>query len=158
MAFQIVIHLLISIMWMFLSETYTFASFSIGFLIGVILLTFLRRFLPDKLYLIRAYNILKLILIFLRELIHSNIEIVKLVYQREPDFEPGIFAYPTELTSNWEITLLANLITLTPGSLSVAISEDQKTIFVHAMNIEDQEEEIRSIKETFEKAIREVTK
>ncbi|HLS35434.1 MAG TPA: Na+/H+ antiporter subunit E [Bacillota bacterium] len=158
MAFQIIVHLLISVMWMFLSETYTLNSFLIGFLIGALLLTILRRFIPGKLYLLRVYSIIKLIIIFLRELILSNIEIVKLVYQKEPSFEPGVFAYPTELKSNWELTLLANLITLTPGSLSVAISEDNKTIFVHAMHVESVEDEIRSIKDTFEAAIREVTK
>jgi len=158
MAFQIVVHLLISIMWMFLVETYTIGSFLVGFLVGAILLFLLRRFIPGRLYLIRLLLILKLILIFIRELILSNIEIVKLVYKKEPTFEPGIFAYPTELTSDWELTLLANLITLTPGSLSVAISEDNKTIFIHAMNIENIEDEIKGIKDTFEHAIREVTK
>lgn len=158
MAFQIVVHLLISVMWMFLSETYTIGSFFVGFLIGAVLLTALRRFIPGRLYLVRVYHIVKLVLIFIRELILSNIEIVKLVYQRKPSFEPGIFAYPTNLKSDWEITLLANLITLTPGSLSVAISEDNKTIFVHAMHIENIEDEISGIKDTFEHAIREVTR
>lgn len=158
MAFQIVVHLLISVMWMFLSESYTLASFSVGFLVGGVLLILLRKFLPGKLYLIRVFNIIKLLLIFIRELILSNIEIVKLVYKPKPNFEPGIFAYPTDLKSNWELTLLANLITLTPGSLSVAFSEDNKTIFVHAMHIENVEDEIQSIKETFEHAIKEVTR
>lgn len=158
MAFQIIVHLLISIMWMFLSETYTFTSFAVGFLVGGILLILLRKFIPGKLYLIRLFSILKLLLIFIRELILSNIEIVKLVYKKRPNFEPGIFAYPTDLKSDWELTLLANLITLTPGSLSVAFSEDNKTIFVHAMHIENVEDEIESIKETFEAAIKEVTR
>src|SRR5690625_6640183 len=85
MAFQIIVHLLISVMWMFLSETYTLNSFLIGFLIGALLLTILRRFIPGKLYLLRVYSIIKLIIIFLRELILSNIEIVKLVYQKRSE-------------------------------------------------------------------------
>lgn len=158
MAFQIVIHLLITGMWMILNESYTFGSFLIGLLIGAILLITLQKFLPSDLYLKRIYYILKLLIIFLRELILSNIEIVKLVYQRKPTFEPGIFKYPLTLEKNWEITLLANLITLTPGTLSVAISEDQQTIYIHAMHIDTIEESISDIKNTFEKAIMEVTR
>src|SRR5690625_2663352 len=158
MAFQIVVNLVISFMWMFLSEYYTFSSYLFGYMIGAALLFLLNRFFPSRFYLYPIYRILILILIFIRELILSNISIVKLVYRRKPDFEPGIFAMPIEVTKNWEMTLLANLITLTPGTLTVAISEDQSTFFIHAMHIDDKEESIYEIKNTFEKAIMEVTR
>src|SRR5690625_8035580 len=122
MAVQIIVHLLISVMWMFLSETYTLNSFLIGFLIGALLLTILRRSIPGKLYLLRVYSIIKLIIIFLRELILSYIEIVKLVYLKEPSFELGVFAYLTALKSYFELTIIAILITITPGSFSFSIS------------------------------------
>ncbi|GAA0601917.1 Na+/H+ antiporter subunit E [Virgibacillus siamensis] len=158
MAFQILINLIIAVMWMFLSETFTAASFVTGYILGLGLLFLLNRFIPDTFYLKRVYKILMLIMLFIKELIISNIDIVKLVYNPKPEFEPGIFALPTELTSNWEITLLANLITLTPGTLSVAISEDNTHIYIHAMDIDDINDEISSIKDTFEKAIMEVTR
>ncbi|HLS22467.1 MAG TPA: Na+/H+ antiporter subunit E [Pseudogracilibacillus sp.] len=158
MAFQIVVNLFISFMWMFLSEAYTFQSFLFGYLIGAALLFMLNRFFPSRFYLYPIYRIIVLALIFIRELILSNISIVKLVYSRKPDFEPGIFEMPIEVTKNWEITLLANLITLTPGTLTVAISDDRKRFFIHAMDIDDKEESIHEIKNTFEKAIMEVTR
>lgn len=158
MPFQIVVNTIIAFMWMFLSESYTLPSFVFGYLLGIVLLLLLRRFIPKPFYLKRVYNIIKLILLFIKELILSNIDIIKLVYKRRPDVEPGIFALPTELKSAWEITLLANLISLTPGTLSIAISDDQSTIYIHAMHIDKVEEEIQSIKNTFEKAIMEVTK
>lgn len=73
-------------------------------------------------------------------------------------FEPGIFALPIEVEKDWEITLLSNLITLTPGTLTVAVSEDNTKLFIHAMHIDDIEDSINDIKNTFEKAIMEVTK
>ncbi|WP_164668537.1 Na+/H+ antiporter subunit E [Virgibacillus doumboii] len=158
MPFQIVINVIIAIMWMFLKESYSAASFITGYIIGILLLLLLNRFIPDTFYLDRVYKIIKLILLFIKELISSNIDIVKLVYKRKPEFEPGIFAMPTELKSNWEITLLANLITLTPGTLSVAVSHDNTHIYIHAMDIDDINESIYSIKNTFEKAISEVTR
>ncbi|HLR61092.1 MAG TPA: Na+/H+ antiporter subunit E [Lentibacillus sp.] len=158
MAFQIVVNLIIAVMWMLLSETYTVSSFISGYLLGILLLLLLNRFIPDTFYMKRAFKIAGLIILFIKELILSNIDIVKLAYARKPVFEPGIFALPTELTSNWEITLLANLISLTPGTLSVAVSRDNTHLYIHAMHIDDIDDEIKSIKNTFEKAIMEVTR
>lgn len=158
MAFQIVVNLLISFIWMFLSESYSLISFVWGYIVGLILLLILNRFFSGPFYLKRVYKIVVLLLIFIRELILSNLDIVKLVYQRQSDFEPGIFAMPLEVKSNWEITLLANLITLTPGTLSIALTDDNSHIFIHAMHIDDKEQSIHEIKNTFEKAIMEVTR
>ncbi|HZW67131.1 MAG TPA: Na+/H+ antiporter subunit E [Pseudogracilibacillus sp.] len=157
MTFQIVVNLIISFIWMFLSEAYTFQSFLFGYIIGAALLFMLNRFFTERFYLYPIYKVIILLLIFIRELILSNIDIVKLVYRPKPDFEPGIFELPIEVTKDWEITLLANLITLTPGTLTVAISDDRKRFFIHAMHIDNKEESIDEIKNTFEKAIMEVT-
>jgi|SRR5699024_1695542 len=158
MAFQIVVNLIISFMWMFLSESYTLLTFTLGYIVGIILLLVLNRFFAERFYLERFYKIILLFYIFIRELILSNIDVVKLVYAKNPNFEPGIFAMPIDVKKNWEITLLANLITLTPGTLSIAISDDNTIIFIHAMHIDEKEQSIYEIKNTFEKAIMEVTK
>jgi multicomponent Na+:H+ antiporter subunit E len=159
MALQIVFNFIIAFMWMFLNESYHFPTFLFGYVIGLLLLFVLQRFIPDSFYMKRVYRIVRLVLLFCKELLKSNWSIVKLVYKPNlKDIEPGIFALPTDLKSNWEITLLANLITLTPGTLSIAVSNDQSHIFIHAMDIPDVEKEITSIKETFEKAIMEVTR
>ncbi|SER73060.1 multicomponent Na+:H+ antiporter subunit E [Gracilibacillus ureilyticus] len=158
MPLQIILNLIIALMWMFLSESYHFPSFLTGFIIGALLLFLLRRFIPDAFYLYRVWKVLKLVFLFMKELLLSNIEIVKWVYRRGRDYNPGIFAMPTELRSNWEITMLTSLISLTPGTLSVAISDDNEVIYIHAMDIDDKEEAIHAIKDSFEKAIMEVTR
>lgn len=81
-----------------------------------------------------------------------------MVLRPKLDIRPGIFAMETKLTSDWEITLLANLITLTPGTLVVDVSPDNKTLYVHAVDIEDAEEAIEDIRGSFEKAIMEVSR
>jgi multicomponent Na+:H+ antiporter subunit E len=158
MAFQIVLNLIIAIIWMFLKESYSFSDFLLGFILGSWLLFLLRRFIPGEFYLKRVMAIVYLIFLFFKELILANIEVLKLVYKPKNKLEPGIFALPTELKTNWEITLLANLITLTPGTLSVCISNDNKLIYIHAVDISDVDGTIKQIKESFEKAIMEVTR
>ncbi|MCP3030392.1 Na+/H+ antiporter subunit E [Halobacillus sp. A1] len=158
MPYQIVLNIIIAVMWMFLSETYNFTTFLVGYLIGILMLVVLQRFIPDTFYMQRVFSVIKLILLFVRELLLSNIDIVKLVYKPKLDMKPGIFELPIDLKSNWEITLLANLISLTPGTLSLDVSEDYSKIYVHAMDIPDVEASVTEIKETFEKAIMEVTR
>ncbi|WP_156291141.1 Na+/H+ antiporter subunit E [Oceanobacillus salinisoli] len=158
MAFQIIINLIVGFLWMFLSESYTMPSFITGFIFGILLLFVLRRFIPGEFYFKKVLNILKLTLVFIKEVIVSNIDMLKYIYSPKKIAEPGIFSLPLDVKSNWEITILATLISLTPGTLSVAVSENNETLFIHAMNIEDVNESIRSIKDTFEKLIMEVTR
>jgi multicomponent Na+:H+ antiporter subunit E len=158
MTFQLILNLLIGVIWMFLSESYSFASFLVGFVIGAALLFLLNRFIPDSYYFKQVKAIGYLMFLFIKELIMANIEVLKWVYKPKLDFQPGIIALPIDVKKNWEITLLANLITLTPGTLSVDVSRDQRYIYIHAIDLPDVNQTIVGIKDTFEKAIREVTR
>jgi multicomponent Na+:H+ antiporter subunit E len=158
MTFQLLLNLLIGVIWMFLSESYSFASFLVGFVIGAALLFLLNRFIPDSFYFKQVKAIIYLIFLFIKELILANIEVLKWVYKPKLNFQPGIIALPIDVKKNWEITLLANLITLTPGTLSVDVSRDQRYIYIHAIDLPDVNQTIVGIKDSFEKAIREVTR
>lgn len=158
MAFQIVMNLIIAFMWMFLSETYTVSAFLFGYILGVLLLMLLDKIVPGKFYLNPLIKIIKLGLLFIKELFVSTIDIAKLVYTPHLNIEPGIFSYPLEVETAWEITLLSNLISLTPGTLTVAVANDNSKIYIHAMHIKTTDDSIQSIKDTFEKAIMEVTR
>jgi multicomponent Na+:H+ antiporter subunit E len=158
MTFQLILNLLIGVIWMFLSESYSFASFLVGFVIGAALLLLLDRFIPGSYYFKYVKAIFYLVFLFVKELILANLEVLKWVYKPKLDFQPGIIALPIDVKKNWEITLLANLITLTPGTLSVDVSRDQRFIYIHAIDLPDVNETIVGIKNSFEKAIREVTR
>jgi multicomponent Na+:H+ antiporter subunit E len=158
MAFQILLNVFLAFVWMFLTVSFNGASFLIGYLIGLLIIFILRRFFHSRFYLIPLFVIAKLVFIFLKELLLSNIAVVKIVLNRSLDIRPGIFALPTELEKDWEVTLLSLLITLTPGTLVLDISEDGRTLYVHALDVPDVKETIKAIKESFEKTIMEVSK
>src|SRR5690625_3487555 len=111
-----------------------------------------------RFYLHRVWAIIKLIMLFIIELIKANIDVIKIVLRPKLNNEPGIVAVTTRLESDAEITLLAALISLTPGTISMDFSEDSKTIYIHAIDVPDKEEMIEEIHDTFERAIMEVTK
>ncbi len=98
-------------------------------------------------------KVLALLLQFLRELIVSAVRVAWLVIQPKPRLRPAIIAYPLTVTTDAQITLLANMITLTPGTLSIDVSEDRKTLFIHAIDIESKEALVGAIAGGFETKI-----
>lgn len=156
MAVQILLNLLIALVWMFLNNSWSLASLIMGYVIGIGFLFALRRFFHQGFYLRKVWAIWKLLVLFMKELILSNIAVIKHIVQPKLNIRPGIFALETELITDWEITTLACLITLTPGTLTLEVSPDRSTLYIHAMDIEDAEALAESIKGTFEKAIMEV--
>lgn len=158
MAFQILLNVFLAFMWMFIKVSFDVTDFIKGYIFGLIIIFVFRRFFHSRFYLGRVIAVIKLFLLFLKELVLSNIAVLKVVLKPKLDMRPGIFALETVLTEDWEITVLSNLITLTPGTLVIAVSDDNKTLYIHAMDITDVEESISSIKNTFEKAILEVSR
>ncbi|MBD7908841.1 Na+/H+ antiporter subunit E [Sporosarcina gallistercoris] len=158
MAFQILLNFFIAITWVLITASFTPSTFVIGYIIGLLLLILTRRFYNGRLYLGRLWACVKLTSIFFKELILSNISVALLVLKPKLELQPMIFAMPTVLEKDWEITLLSSLITLTPGTIVVHVSDDQRTLYIHAIDVNDVEEAISSIKQSFEKAIMEVSR
>ncbi|MDT8861449.1 Na+/H+ antiporter subunit E [Alkalihalobacillus sp. MEB130] len=158
MAFQILLNIFIALIWAFLQNSYTGVDFLVGYVIGIFILFVLRRFLQFDFYFRRVWAFIKLTLLFFKELIMANIDVIKIVLSPKLDIQPGIIEVPTKLETEWELTLLASLISLTPGTLSMDFSDDNKYIYIHSIHVPDKEEMIRQIHNTFERAILEVTK
>lgn len=158
MVVQFLVNLLIAVIWMFLQDSYMMNTFIFGFMIGVLILYLLRRFFDFDFYFIRVIAFVKLMWLFLKELVKANIDVVKVVLQPKLKNKPGIIAVDTILETDIERATLAALITLTPGTVSMDFSADSKTIYVHTIDVDDRDEMVAEIKGTFEKAIMEVTK
>ena len=156
---QFIINLFIAALWFLLADdpNADFTTFMSGFFIGILILYAMHRFFGTQFYLRRVLKILKLILLFIQELLLSSVEVLKQVLDPQLKITPGIFTYETRLEGDWQVTALALLLTLTPGSVVMEVSEDGKTFYIHAMDIvESKEPVLRSIGK-FEAAIWEVT-
>ncbi|MBO1199378.1 Na+/H+ antiporter Mnh1 subunit E [Staphylococcus simiae] len=156
MAIQLVLNLIIAIFWLFVTNSYNMNNFVLGFIFGLILVYLLHRVLPGRFYIITLYRIIKLIVVFLIELIKANLDVLKIIIKPTINNQPGFFVYPTDLTTDWQIVLLSNLITLTPGTVVLGVSDDRSKIYIHAIDFSTTEEEIASIKSSLEKIVREV--
>jgi multicomponent Na+:H+ antiporter subunit E len=151
--------ILLALVWATLTGSFTLPNFAFGLLLAWLALYLVREQLATRgrhrspTY--RGARIASLAVLFIKELVLSGWRVAKLVLSPRMDLKPGIFAYPLEVDSDFEITLLANVITLTPGTLSVSVSQDRRTLFVHAIDCSDIEKAKSEIRNGFERKIKE---
>lgn len=88
--------------------------------------------------------------IFLIELFKSSFAVAWTVVNPMIRFNPAIVAVPLDLKTDIHIATLANLVSLTPGTTSLHVSDDRKTLYVHVLDCVDEQATIAGIKTTFE--------
>ncbi|MFF2179021.1 Na+/H+ antiporter subunit E [Lysinibacillus sp. NPDC058147] len=160
MAMQFILNLFIATLWLLLQDEVVpqFSTFLMGFIVGIGILYAMHRFYGTQFYLRRVFSIIKLLWLFNWELLLSSYSVIRQITTPKLNITPGIFTYKTALKGDWEITALALLLTLTPGSVVMEVSEEGDMFYIHAMDIEQSKEAvIRSIGK-FEQAIMEVTR
>lgn len=160
MAMQFILNLFIATLWLLLQDEVIpqLSTFLMGFIVGIGILYAMHRFYGTQFYLRRVFSIIKLLWLFNWELLLSSYSVLRQITTPKLNITPGIFTYKTALRGDWEITALALLLTLTPGSVVMEVSEEGDMFYIHAMDIEQSKEAvIRSIGK-FEQAIMEVTR
>lgn len=143
---------LLALIWMATTGSFTVVNLAFGLLLGVTSLHIVREQAAPW-GRMRYDKVAVLAVIFVRELVLSGWRVARLVLSPRMTLKPGIFAYRLVVDREFEITLLANLVTLTPGTLSVDVSEDQRTLFIHAIDCSDVEQARQDIERTFERRI-----
>ncbi|MBA3040279.1 MAG: Na+/H+ antiporter subunit E [Alphaproteobacteria bacterium] len=149
------INLLMAIVWAAITGSASLHNLIFGFVLSTLALGLIREQINGTGYIRRVIRIASLAWLFFVELAKSAWKVAVMVVSPRLDIKPGIFAFPLTVTRDFEITLLANLITLTPGTLSVDVSDDKKTLYVHAIDCADPDAARRDIAEGFERKIRE---
>ena len=148
--------LLLTAAWVALTGEVTLANVLEGAIVSALLLVLVRFRGRRGVQLSKAPKAVGLFLYFLKELLLSNAAVARSILRPVSSLSPGIVAVPLDLTSDAGITVLANLITLTPGTLSLDVSSDRRTLYVHALDVADPDAFRREVKEGFERRVKEV--
>lgn len=125
----------------------------VGYLLGFLILLWFKPLLGPTVYFAKVGATLAFAIFFIEELILSNLRVAWDVITPKSRSKPGIVAVPLDASTDHEITLLSILVTLTPGTFIMDISDDRTTLYVHSMFVDDAEEERRKIKEGFERRV-----
>jgi multicomponent Na+:H+ antiporter subunit E len=150
------INILLALAWVALTGQFTPRNLFTGFVLGYAALWLLYRMTGPNLYFQKARLVLSFIPFFLWELIKANFRVAYEVVTPHHTMSPGVVAVPLDATSDAEITVLANLITLTPGTLSLDVSTDRKVLYVHVMFVTDADTFRHQIKDGFERRVMEI--
>ncbi len=149
-----ILNIVLAAAWAISTGGYTMLNLLFGFILGGLALYVVReRFDGAETYFGRSGRILGLAWTFIRELILSGVRVALFALKPRLDFTPGIVAIPLSTDRDVEITILANMITLTPGTMSIDVSADKATIFVHAIDASDPDDLRRTTKRVFERRI-----
>jgi multicomponent Na+:H+ antiporter subunit E len=157
---QFIMNLFIAFLWMLLidEDKFYISTFFAGYLVGIGIIFIMHRFFGRKFYLHRLYAAIKLIILFVSEIFHSTVLVLKHVLSPKLNLRPGIFKYETKLTSDIEVTTLAMLLTLTPGSVVMEVAPEGNVFYIHGMDLEQSKDALLHSLAKFEKAIMEVTR
>lgn len=147
-------NVVLALFWGAVTTSFEPDNLLFGFVLGFVCLWLVRESF-DRDNFNRPGRILRLALFFLKELILSAYRVAKYTVSPRMTFRPAIVAMPLRVTSGIEITMLANMISLTPGTLSVDVSTDRSTLYIHAMDVDDPAELIEEIRDGFERRIME---
>jgi multicomponent Na+:H+ antiporter subunit E len=151
-----VLNLLLSLAWIGLTGEFTPVNFALGCTLGYLMLWLALRTDPSVTYFKKVPQVLRFLIFFSWEIIQSNLRVIYDVLTPGHRMKPGIVAIPLDVKTDLEITVFANLITLTPGTLSLDTSKDRSTLYIHAMYIDDVDSFKQNLKNGLEKRLLEV--
>jgi multicomponent Na+:H+ antiporter subunit E len=151
-------NVLLALGWVALVGRFGLDTLLVGFGLGAALIWMLADTIGGRGYLRTVRQATGLALFFLWELVLANLRVAYDVLTPRHHMRPAVVAIPLDTTSDVQVTVLACLITLTPGTLSLDVSPDRRTLFMHAMYVdEDGVEGVRrKIKQGFERRVIEV--
>ena len=150
------INIMLSIAWAALLGEFSTVNMIAGFVFGYFMLWIMQYIWGSTNYSDKLWQVITFIVFFFKELTIANLRVAYSVLAPNSQMRPGIVAIPLDIESDAEITMLANLITLTPGTLSLDVSDDRKVLYVHGMHVYDLDQFRQDIKNGFERKVREV--
>lgn len=152
-------NLTLAILWAAVSADFAPTNLAFGFVLGYVALLFVTPLFDDSTYHKRVWWVVNLMAYFVKELVVASIRVAVDVLTPQYHMRPGVIAIPLDVTSDFEITLFANMISLTPGTLSLDVSNDRKVLYIHAMYIDvDADTVRRDIKDGLERRVLRVTR
>lgn len=147
---SLLLNLVLAITWGAMTGSFQVENLVIGFVIGFVVLAVAQRRTGRAPYAAKVRGWATFIGFYLWELVVANLRVAHDVLSLHPRTRPGIIAIRLDARTDAEITLLANLLTMTPGELSIDVSTDRRVLYVHSLYLDDVEASRRQVEEGFE--------
>lgn len=144
------------LVWLLLVNDISIGHILFGALLGIGIPVFTNNFWPERPRIARPGLILLLSGRMLYDIVVANFTVARQILSSRKTLNPDFVEFPLELKDEFAITVLANLISLTPGTVSADLSEDRRFLIVHALNVADKAALIEEIKQRYERTLKEI--
>lgn len=152
----LLLNVLLAIAWAALTGRFEPTDLGFGFVLGYLVLWMVSRGWRSSHYFQKIPQLIELTLYFLVDVARANLRLAATILSPRMDLRPAVVAVPLILKSEIAIILLANMITLTPGTLSLDISSDRQFLYVHAIQVSDIEQFRRQVLDGYERRLKEL--
>lgn len=144
------------IIWLLLNNTIAPGHVVLGAILATLIPWLTSSFWPEKISIQRPWLLVRYTVRVLLEIMIANLVVAKLILSSNKKLHPGFIDYPLTLQSSVGISLLANTISLTPGTVSCDLSDDRQHLLIHALHIDDVDAIIADIHRKFEMPLQEI--
>lgn len=146
----------LALVWLLLVNSVSPGQILLGLLLGWTIPIFTLRFWPERVRIHKPLTLLRFLAIVLYDILVANIAVAGLILAGQRHVKPAFVRVPLELRSDLGISLLANTVSLTPGTVSAWLSPDRGHLIVHGLKVADPDALIAEIKQRYETPIKEV--
>lgn len=151
-----ILSLMLLAIWLLLANRMSAGQVLLGALLGWVIPLYTARFWPEEVSVRKPLVLLRFLGIVLYDILVANFTVARLILGRADRIAPAFIEMPLELGSEVAISLLANTISLTPGTVSTFVSADRRTLVIHSLHTKDPAAVIDTIKRRYEQPIKEV--
>ncbi len=144
------------IVWQLLVGELSGASLVMGLILAWILPLLTRRVWPDNPPFRKPWRMPAYLLTVAWDILVASFAVASLVLNLNRSPRPAFVVYPLTLKHPMAISILASTISLTPGTVSADISDDESTLLIHALDVDDDQALIDAIRERYEKPLQEM--
>ncbi|QOW24864.1 Na+/H+ antiporter subunit E [Lysobacter sp. H23M47] len=144
------------VFWIIMVADLSLVQWLFAIVLGVVIPLFAARLDREFARIGNVRLVPKMIGVLIWDVIVSNVEVARLVLGRESNITPGFIWLPLDIANIHGIAALTSFITLTPGTVSAALSEDRKYLLIHVLNLKDADEVIAGIKRRYEVPLMEI--
>ena len=148
--------LLLLVLWMLLNNTATPGHLVLGAVLGIVIPLFTRRFWQQRLAVGHFSTVMHLAGRVVLDIIRANFSVAKVVLGPRRAIRPMFVKVPLDVDSDFAVSLLASVISLTPGTVSADIDVENRFLLVHALSTKDPDDLVQQIKSRYEALIKEI--
>lgn len=144
------------VIWLLLVNQLSFGHLLLGLLLGWAVPLYTARFWPDNVAVRRPLLLARFVGVVLYDILVANVAVARLILGRQERLQPAFLVLPLRLETDVAISMLANTISLTPGTVSTFLSADRRCLIIHSLHTTDPEQVLETIRQRYETPLKEI--